>query len=386
MTQQGAEVARVVPAISEVDPAAWDGLLTPASTPFMRHAFLLALEESGAVDPGEGWSPRHLTLWRDGRLVAASPAYVRTESMGDFSRDWGLAGVFQRAGVPYYPKLVVGVPFSPVTGQRLLTGPGEDRPALISRLAALMGEVVEEERLQSVQVLFCQEDEGAALRGLGFAERLGLQLHWQNRGYPDREAFLGTFRSKDRTRMKREWRAPADHGITVRTVEGAELKADSASWVPRTYRFYASTVTQYMWRTPYLNPAFFQRIFDTMPEHLQVVAATAPDGRFLAGAFNVCDGATLWGRYWGCEEHVPLLHFNVCFYHSIDECIRRGIQTFEGGEGGEHKAARGFAPVATRACFRFVHRGLHTSVGRWMEEDRLATLAELARFQEGARR
>lgn len=333
--------------------------------------------------PEEGWLPLHLSLWREDRLIAAAPAYLKGDSMGDFSRDWSWAGAFRRAGLSYYPKLVIGVPFTPVVGRRFFVAQGEDEAACVATLARLALRVAAENEVSSVQVLYCTEAEQRQLAAAGFHPRLSFQFHWFNDGFGCREDFLATLKSKRRTQLRREWRAPAEQGVTIRTLRGDALAADPERWADHTYEFYKQTVHRYMWRDPYLKRSFYRRLFEEMPEHVEVVTATEGD-RLLAGAFNVAAPGRLWGRYWGCFEERPFLHFNVCLYHTIDEAIARGVQVFEGGEGGHHKLQRGFAPGRTFHAFAFLDPRMDVALGRYLEEERQHREAELRSFLEAS--
>ncbi|HJZ83850.1 MAG TPA: GNAT family N-acetyltransferase [Polyangia bacterium] len=344
---------RIYERMADLPSAAWDGLLDAAATPFVRWAWLEALEHAGCVAPARGWQPCHLTLWRGGRLCAAAPAYVKNGSDGDFSRDWGWAEAIERAGYRYYPKLVVGVPFTPVTGRRILAAPGEDRKAAVRALLAGARALAAEAGLSSVHVLFPHGAEAEELEAAGMARRIDFQWHWLNHGWHDPAEWLKSLNAKRRHQARREKAAPAARGITIRTVRGDEIRAQAAEWARTVHRFYRANVDKLYWGRRYLNQAFFERVFAHMPEHLEVVAAERA-GRLIAGAFNVSSATHLYGRYWGCHEEHPFLHFNVCLYHSIDDCVERGIRVFEGGAGGEHKESRGFELAPTHSTHMFL--------------------------------
>ncbi len=343
---------RIVGAISEIPAARWDMLVlheAALATPFVRHAFLDALEASGSVAPGTGWRPRHLTLWRGSRLVAAAPAYQKGDSDGDFSRDWEWAAAADRAGVAYYPKLVLTVPFTPATGRRVLVAPGEDRGAATRAILEGARRLAGEEGLGSVHVLFPHEGETRALEEAGLALRVDFQYHWTNAGYRSPDEFLARFGSKRRNAIKRERAAPARQGITIRTVRGEELAADPGTWARAMFDLHRRSVDQMPWGMRWVNRGFYQRLLAAMPDAVEIVEARRA-GELVAAAFNLASASRLYGRYWGCREDHAFLHFNVCLYHSIDECIRRGLRAFEGGAGGEHKLARGFEPALTHSA------------------------------------
>ena len=359
-------------AISEIPAPEWDGLIEherDEASPFVRHAFLAAAEESGSASRRAGWAPRHLALRRRGRLVAAAPAYVRHGSDGDFSRDWDLATAAGRAGIGYYPKLLLGVPFTPAAGRRLLVAAGEDRPALAEALVAAARALVKEEELGAMQVLFPRAAEAAELEALGLAVRIDFQYHWQNDGYRTVDDFLARFPSKRRNAIKRERAAPERQGIAIRTLRGEELAADASRWAEACFALHRASTDKMAWGMRWVNRRFYERVMAGMPDSAEVVEARR-DGKLVAMAFNLASPSRLYGRYWGAIEEHPFLHFNVALYHSIEECIRRGVSVFEGGAGGEHKLARGFEPAETYAAHLLADRRLDAAVRRHLAEER----------------
>jgi predicted N-acyltransferase len=342
----------ILGAITEVPADDWDALLAherEAASPFVRHAFLAALEESGSASPRTGWSPRHLVARRRGALVAAAPAYVRTDSDGDFSRDFDLAAAAARAGFGWYPKLVLGVPFTPATGRRVLAAAGEDRGALVAAVVERARRLAEEEGLGAIQALFPPADEARALEAAGLALRMDFQYHWRNEGYRTPDDFLARFPSKRRNALRRERAAPARQGIALRTVRGDELRRDAAAWSRDCFALHRAATDRMAWGMRWVNRRFYERVIAALPDAVEVVEARR-EGRLVAMAFNLASRTRLYGRYGGAIEEHPFLHFNVALYHSIDECIRRGVEVFEGGAGGEHKLARGFEPAETYAA------------------------------------
>src|SRR6266702_2030073 len=304
---------RILAAVADVPPATWDALLAhepAAASPFVRHAFLDALESSGCASARTGWRPRHLTLWRGERLVAAAPAYVRHGSDGDFSRDWEWAAAAERAGLGYYPKLLLAVPFTPASGRRLLVAAGEPRERAVAALVAGARALADAEGLRSIHVLFAQEDEAASLERAGLALRVDFQYHWRNAGYRTFDDFLARFSSKRRNALKRERAAPARQGLTLRTVTGAELSADARGWAREMFDLHRRSVDRMAWGMRWVNRGFYERALAGMPDALEIVEARR-EGRLVAAAFNGVSTARLYGRYWGCREDHPFLHFNV---------------------------------------------------------------------------
>jgi uncharacterized protein len=378
---------RVHAAVGEVidasGAAVWD-TVAGGGTPFTRHAWLDALEQSGCAAEASGWRARHVTVWDGARLVGAAPAYIKEDSDGDFSRDWGWAESAERAGLSYYPKLVVGVPFTPASGARLLVAPDAPRAVVIARLVGGLRAIAIEEGAQSLHVLFPTDEEARELEALGLARRVAFQYHWRNRGYASPDDFLARFDSKKRNQARRERAEPARQGITIRTVRGAELAADRARWGRAAHELHRSTVDKLFWGRRWLNADFYRRLFevmpDAMPDALEVVAAER-DGRLVAGAFNVATPTHLYGRYWGCFEEHRFLHFNLCLYHSIDDCISRGVQVFEGGAGGEHKIARGFEPAETYSAHQFFDERLDRAVRDYLAREVAERERALARWR-----
>jgi predicted N-acyltransferase len=371
---------RILSSIEQVPREAWNELVDDAATPFVRWEFLAALERSGCANDDSGWRPRHLTLFRGKRLIAAAPAYLREDSDGDFSRDWGWADAAQRAGIPYYPKLAVTVPFTPVTGRRLLVAPGEPRAACAAALVEAARALAAEEGATSVHVLFPDADEAREWEAAGLARRVAFQYHWRNAGYRDPEEFLARFNSKKRNQARRERAAPAQQNISIRTVRSDELARDPIAWARAAHALHRSTVDKLMWGRRWLNRAFYEQIFTTLTPWLELVEARR-DGELIAGAFNVATPTHLYGRYWGCFEEHPFLHFNVCLYHSIDECIRRGVQVFEGGAGGEHKIARGFEPAETFSAHAFLDERLEAPLRAYIAKEAAERQAALLRWR-----
>jgi len=374
---------RALDGIDDVPSQAWDALVDVRAMPFVRHAWLLAMEESGCASPRAGWRPRHLTLWRGKELIAAAPAYIKENSDGDFARDWDFASAASRAGLRYYPKLCITVPFTPVTGRRVLVAPGEDEQACRDAILRGAEALAEKEELASIQILFPEESEARAMAGLGFSLRISHQFHWHSRGDANLEGYLARMNSKRRAMIKREMAQPAKEGISIRTVRGEEMASDPAKWARLAHALHEHTVDKLVWGRRWLNRDFYLRAFAAMPESLELVVAER-EGKPIAGAFNVATPTHLFGRYWGCFEEHPFLHFNVCLYHSVADCIARGIRVFEGGAGGEHKLSRGFEPRETFSLHRALEPRLDEALQRHLEAETPERHAALERFRAEA--
>jgi hypothetical protein len=385
---QGAEV-RVVDDLRQVPAAAWDALLagepeaSGAGSPFLEWRWLQALEEAGCVRPQDGWQPLHLLVYQGERLVAAAPAYLKGQSEGEFVFDWSWAELAERLGVAYYPKLILAVPFTPATGPRLLTHPDlpeAERAALRRLLASAAATLCEQLGASSLHVLFPPEEQAAALAGQGLLRRIGVQFHFRNRGYRDFDDFLSTFSAKRRHMIRRERREVERAGVVVET----RRAPFSAEEVAAMYQLYVRTVDKFVWGRRYLNERFFALVAERMPERLELVIARHKDGGpILAGAINLVKGRRLYGRYWGqlAEPEIRYLHFEVCYYHSIEACIARGIEVFEPGAGGEHKLARGFLPAITHSAHHIRDRRLRGPIASFLRREEAALRAQIAQAQ-----
>lgn len=378
---------RILESLNEVPRAAWDALC-PGAPPFLSWDFLQALEEAGCVTPERGWRPVHLSLWRDQHLVAAAPAYLKGNSEGEFVFDWSIADLAHKLRLRYYPKLIVAVPFTPVTGPRFLLHPDLDA-AEAAGLRRLLGEtaltLAEELDLSSVHVLFPPQQEAEALcaegSGLPLRRRVGVQFHWHNEGYRSFDDFLTRFSSKRRAMIRRERREVREAGLQVSTLRGPFSDED----VDLMYAFYTSTVEKFVWGRHYLNRRAFALLAERLPSQLEFVTARAGrDGPPLAGAINFQKDGCLYGRYWGQREGPvhshPFLHFEVCYYHSIEECIERGVRVFEPGAGGEHKMARGFLPAFTYSAHHIRHPRLGAPVYDFLRREEIALREQVAQI------
>ncbi len=344
----------------------WNALLVPADAPVLRWEWIHAMEASGSASTERGWEPAHFTLWRGQTLVAAAPAYRKHHSMGEYVYDFGWANAAQQFGVNYYPKLLVGLPLSPLTARRFLVAAGEDEPKLRRALLTAMTQWAQDEGCSSLHVLFPPEAEALTLEAAGFMRRSTMQYHWQNPGYRTYDDYLSRFDSKRRNQFKRERSAAATQGITLRTVRSAELTLKHAELA---WRFYEATASRHAWGPIQLTRDFFHRAFADMPDAIELVVAEHKN-EVIAGAFNLHTPQRLYGRYWGCFQEHPFLHFHVCLYHSVDDAIARGLQVFEPGAGGEHKISRGFEPTEIHSVHKIFHPGLERAVKDFCRRER----------------
>ena len=361
-------------AIRDVSPSDWDALVGDDS-PFLEWAWLSSLEDSGAASPATGWTPRHLTLWEDERLIAACPVYEKAHSLGEFVFDQGWARAAERAGIPYYPKLVVGVPLTPITGARILARPG-DRAAAVAAFAGVLEDRCAVREFSSVHVNFCRSAEVDELAGRGWLLRTGLQYHWTNAGFATFDDYLGSLRSKRRNQVRRERRDVAEAGVEVCVHAGRDIPDEL---FPQMYELYARTVDALPWGQRYLNRRFFELVRERFKDRLAFVVARQA-GQVIGGTFNVVKGDTFYGRYWGARRSVRYLHFEVCYYAGIEHCIARGLKRFEPGAGGEFKHLRGFQAVRTASMHWLAHPGLAAAVEDYLGSERAAVAEEIEWF------
>ncbi len=365
--------------VDHVAPADWDSC-AGTRNPFLSHAFLTALEASGSAAPETGWQPLHLRIdGPDGRAAAILPAYLKGHSRGEYVFDHGWAEAWERAGGRYYPKLQIAVSFTPVPGPRLLTRDPALAPALIAGAEA----VVRQNGLSSAHATFIAPEEVALFRAAGWLIRMGQQFHWTDDGYGDFAGFLATLASRKRKAIRRE-RAVARAGLVIRHCQGAAIRP--ADW-DAMWTFYQDTGAR-KWGRPYLNRDAFDRLYRTMADHILLVLAER-DGRTIAGAFNIIGADTLYGRYWGCVEEVPFLHFELCYYQAIDFALANGLVRVEAGAQGEHKLARGYRPTPTWSAHFIPDPGFRAAVADFVDREaeamarEIAFLNELAPFRRG---
>jgi hypothetical protein len=364
--------------VASLPPEQWNRLVSGEESPFLEWEWLASLEQAGTLRADSGWGPRPLVAREGDRLLAACPLYVKGNSEGEFVFDWSWADAAYRAGIDYYPKLLVGVPFTPVTGARFLVAPGEDRAAWIARLGAALQEICKANRLSSVHVNFCREDEARALAGAGFELRLGVQYHWTNPGYASFEDYLGELRSKRRNQVRRERRALEEQGIEIRAHVGDEISEALAADM---FRFYLATIDKKFYGRQYLNQRFFELVHGRFRERLCFIVAWRA-GRPVAGTFNVRKAEALYGRYWGAAAELRYLHFNVCYYAAIEHCIEQGLARFEPGAGGDYKQIRGFDATPTRSLHFLAEERFRRAVARFLERERAEAGATLDLLRE----
>ncbi len=362
-------------AIAEIAPAAWDAC-AGEDNPFVSHAFLSALEDSGSAGSRTGWLPQHAAL-RDAEdtLVAAVPMYAKSHSYGEYVFDHGWAHAFERAGGDYYPKLQAAVPFSPVPGPRLLRHPGSAIPP--EAIGDALQQACESLDLSSVHVTFCQEDEWDGLGARGWLRRIGMQYHWENAGYGSFEDFLGALASRKRKVLRRERRDANAAGLVFRTLRGNAIT--QREW-DAFYRFYTATVDR-KWGSAYLTKRFFPMLSERLGDRVVLMLAEH-NGTLVAGALNLMGSDTLYGRNWGCRGEWPFLHFELCYYRAIDFAIETGLQRVEAGAQGKHKIQRGYLPQKTYSAHWIAHPGLRRAVAGFVEEERGEIVREMEALGE----
>lgn len=356
--------ARIHSAIREIDAAEWDAC-AGAAQPLVSHAFLLALEESASACAESGWLPQHIALRQpDGGMVGAVPMYLKSHSYGEYVFDHGWAEAFERAGGRYYPKLQVSVPFTPVTGPRLLVRADADNDAVRDALLSVCLQRAEQLGASSVHVTFPTQAEAALMTDAGLLRRTGLQFHWHNDGFASFDDFLASLASRKRKQIKRERREACAAGLSIATLSGAEI--EERHW-DAFFAFYQATGSR-KWGMPYLTREFFSRIGETMGEAV-VLIMVENAGRPIAGALNFRGAEALYGRNWGCIEEHRFLHFEVCYYRAIDYAIAHGLQRVEAGAQGPHKLARGYLPQATYSAHWIADPGLRDAVAHYLRRE-----------------
>ncbi|MVZ98579.1 N-acetyltransferase [Sphingorhabdus sp. IMCC26285] len=359
--------AELLNRVGDVAPTAWDAL-NPRGNPFVSHAFLSALEESGSVGSGTGWSPAPILI-RDGNDIpaAALPAYLKTHSQGEYVFDHHWADAFERAGGRYYPKLQIAAPFSPVPGPRLLMRD----PSYAASLLAAAETLVDQNGLSSAHATFVDESELDYYRAAGWLVRVGTQFHWQNRGYGNFDGFLAALSSRKRKAIRKE-RAAAQAAVRIEQISGTDITAEmwDAFWV-----FYQDTGAR-KWGQPYLTRAFFDIIGESMKDSI-VLFLAFDGGNPIAGALNFVSPDCLYGRYWGCTRDVPFLHFELCYYQAVDYAIAHGLPRVEAGAQGEHKLARGYEPVPTYSAHYIANPGFRDAVADFLDRETQAMEREI---------
>ncbi|OWY02390.1 GNAT family N-acetyltransferase [Thioclava sp. IC9] len=358
--------------ISEISEADWNACACPetgdgerAFDPFTTHRFLAALEASGSVGPGTGWDARHLVARMGDRIIGVAPLYVKSHSQGEYVFDHGWADAFERAGGRYYPKLQCAVPFTPVAGRRLLVLPGLEEAGGRALLAG-MAQIAEGAGVSSVHMTFCTEDEAELAAEAGWLPRIGQQFHWFNEGYESFDQFLGELSSRKRKALRKERQRAQAFGGEIVQLTGDDIRPEhwDAFW-----QFYQDTGAR-KWGRPYLTRAFFDLLHEMRDDVLLVLAMNGD--RPIAGALNLIGREALFGRYWGCIEDHPFLHFELCYHQAVDYAIAHKLSRVEAGAQGEHKLARGYLPVATHSAHWIGHQGLRGAVAEYLEAERAA--------------
>jgi uncharacterized protein len=374
---------RIAQSLAEIPATAWDACAAgedaskKPDNPFVSHAFLLSLEQSHSVGGRTGWQSQHLLLeTSEGELVGAAPCYLKSHSKGEYVFDQGWADAFERAGGDYYPKLQVAVPFTPVTGPRLLARPGPLAADVRGALANALAEITQSNELSSAHVTFLTREEWEALGQRGYLLRTDQQFHWENGGYGSFEDFLAALNARKRKTIRRERKEALAPGIEIERLTGSDLT--ESAW-DAFFAFYMDTGSR-KWGRPYLTREFFSRVAESMADRILLVMAKRR-GRYIAGAINFIGADTLYGRNWGAVEHHPFLHFEVCYYQAIEYAIAHKLTRVEAGAQGEHKLARGYLPVTTYSAHYIAHAGLRRAIDEYLRRERAyveAAGAELA--------
>ena len=349
--------------ISHIDPAAWDAL-DAGGSPFLRHAFLATLEQTGCVGGDTGWYPAPITLHDRHGLAAAAPAYVKTHSYGEFVFDFAWAQAYARYGLEYYPKLIIGVPFTPVGGARLLVRPDLDGSKVRAQLIVAIREFAESRNLSSVHGLFVNDSDREAFEAADWLPRRDVQFHWTNQGYRDFDHYLESFTADKLKKTKRERRRVAEDGIRFETLRGREI--DDAT-IDEVFNLHRHTFLRHH-NEPYLNRACFRALPAALGDSFLIKRARAGDETAAAAVFFE-GGDALYGRYWGAYEQHHSLHFETCYHQGIEYCIERGISRFESGAQGEHKVARGFAPATTWSMHWIVDPRFRTAIAEYLQRE-----------------
>ncbi|MDE2135072.1 MAG: N-acetyltransferase [Alphaproteobacteria bacterium] len=373
--------ARLAGRAAEIGAARWNACANPGGGadphPFTRYEFFVALEESGSAATDTGWRPLHLVVERDSGIEGILPLYLKSHSLGEFVFDHVWADALMRAGGSYYPKLQAGVPFTPVTGRRLLVAAEADEAATRTALLAAGEATVKELKTSSLHITFLTEQEWREAGEFGYLQRTDRQFHWENRGYANFDEFLGDLSSSKRKNLRKERSSVREAGVEFDWLTGRDIS--EAHW-DAFFDFYMDTGGR-KWGTPYLTREFFSRIGQSMPEQILLVMARR-GGRPIAGALNLSGEGVLFGRNWGCREFVPFLHFETCYYQAIEFAIARGLRKVEAGAQGEHKLLRGYQPVPTYSAHYIAHAGLRRAVADYLQAEREAVAENIEELAE----
>ncbi|MEM7422879.1 MAG: GNAT family N-acetyltransferase [Pseudomonadota bacterium] len=373
---------RSIPSMADVAEADWNRCAVPEIDdggrplfPFLKHEFLLALEESGSATGRTGWAPQHILASLGGRLAAVMPLYAKSHSQGEYVFDHSWAHAFERAGGRYYPKFQCAVPFTPATGPRLLVDPSGPLSLNAGRSALLQGaiQVAEQNDISSVNITFCTDDEWAFGGEIGLLQRTDQQFHWLDHGYGDWDGFLDALASRKRKNLRKERARAVEDDVEIHWISGDAIEPEhwDAFWI-----FYQDTGSR-KWGTPYLTRRFFDIAQERLRDDILLIMCRR-GGRWIAGALNLIGRETLFGRYWGCLEDHPFLHFETCYYQAIDFALQNGMTRVEAGAQGGHKLARGYEPVTTRSLHYITDPGFRRAVGQYLENERDAVEQENA--------
>ncbi|MZR12273.1 GNAT family N-acetyltransferase [Maritimibacter sp. DP07] len=367
MDERAIEI-RTHDSLADIPAEDWDACACPEGgdrpeDPFTTHRFLHALERSGSVGPGTGWQPLYLSARDEAGIIGVAPMYAKMHSQGEYVFDHSWAHAWERAGGSYYPKLQIAVPFTPATGRRFLVRPGAEAKGM-SALVQGAVQVAADNELSSLHVTFCTEDEAIAGEAMGLLHRSHSQYHWFNDGFADFDAFLETLSSRKRKAIRKDRRTAQNFGGEILALTGDDLKPEhwDAFWT-----FYQDTGAR-KWGSPYLTRAFFDIVQEEMRDDVLLVLAMR-DGMPVAGALNFIGRDVLYGRYWGCIEHHPSLHFELCYYQAIDYAIEHGLGRVEAGAQGDHKLARGYMPVTTHSLHWIGDPGFRRAVAEFCEQE-----------------
>ncbi|HEX3652454.1 MAG TPA: GNAT family N-acetyltransferase [Rhizomicrobium sp.] len=366
-------VARVAGSGVSIGKAAWDACANPQGAsdphPFTRYEFFEAVEQSGSATARTGWRPCHLVIESGGEIHGLMPLYLKSHSQGEYVFDWGWADAFERAGGEYYPKLQASVPFTPVTGRRLLVsrGAAEDAEEIQRALLSAGASAVSQLGASSLHITFLTEEEWRAAGASDFLQRTDQQFHWQNHGYANFEDFLSELSSSKRKTLRKERAAVFAEDVEFEWLSGRDIT--EAHW-DRFFAFYMDTGSR-KWGRPYLTREFFSRVGESMGEQIVLILAKRA-GRYIAGALNFAGEGVLFGRNWGATEFIPFLHFETCYYQAIEYAIAHGLKRVEAGAQGEHKLLRGYMPVPTYSAHYIAHAGLRRAVAEYLKAERAA--------------
>ena len=373
---------RAIQSLSDIPAEQWDACAAPEcaddgrpSYPFLTHRFLIALEQSGSASPREGWASQHIVATVAGEVAGVMPLYAKSHSQGEYVFDHSWAHAYERAGGHYYPKFQSAVPFTPATGPRLLFNPAGPLSRDATRSALLQGaiQLAEQNEISSIHITFCTDEEWAFGGERGLLQRTDQQFHWLDHSYGDWDGFLDALASRKRKNLRKERARAVENGVSIHWLTGNDIQAEhwDAFW-----QFYQDTGAR-KWGTPYLRRSFFDLAQETLRDDILLIMCRR-NGRWIAGAMNLIGRETLFGRYWGCTEDHPFLHFETCYYQAIDYALQHGLKRVEAGAQGGHKLARGYEPVTTRSLHYITDPGFRRAVAQYLEGERDAVAQENA--------